>query len=236
MSVCSIVLAGSIIISPNAFAQTQDNSFDLVEKAESQGYVAEEKGLQGFIQDKADKEGKSYDYVAEDLYEKVEKIHQKYSTKPLYNDLSTSMSVNSSTTPANAVPLSSVISSYAIANYDHLVKNTEEVVSGDLNIEYGVDTVIYSSGSFREFVEVHEDTAFVIPSGTGTHDWSPAYERAELDSPTVVSFRAYGNLESTVSQSVSAGFELAGFSVASETGTTVTLRKSHQIVHEFSLY
>lgn len=236
------LLAASLIVSGGSFAsadtksESTDAQFDFIQKASEQGYEVEAQDLKIYIKEKANDENRTYEEVEGEIFAEVQRIHAKHSNEPLYNDLSTDISTSARTT--NAVPLSSVTQAYVtpLSNKTHLLKKTETVVSGGLNIQYGVDTVIYSSGSFREFVSINSSSAFVLPSGSGTHNWSPAYQTATLESPINVSFRAYGNLESTVSKSVSAGFTAAGFSISGTTGTTVTLRKSHQISHNFSLY
>ena len=232
-----LVVSGGGFASASTSAENPNAQFDFVQKAAEQGYTAEEKDLRTFIQDKAEAEGKTYDEVANDIFVKTQAIHAKYYDEPLYNDLTSEGNTFARAMGTqNAVPLSSVTNAYVMAESNLLLTNTETVVSGDLNIEYGVDSVVYSSGSFRNFVSINASSAFVLPSGTGTHNWSPAYETATLEDSQTVNFRAYGNLESKVDQSVSAGFELAGFSVSSSVGTTVTLRKSHQIDHNFTLY
>ncbi|WP_079707707.1 hypothetical protein [Paraliobacillus ryukyuensis] len=237
-----IVILGVLLLSfclttSSVSAASPSDSFDFEKRAEVNGFNAEKTNLEQFIEKRANKQGISYDEAANDIFNKVKKIHEKYSNKSLYNDLVNSSSNKLfSTRSVNSVPLSSVISSYALSTNDYLVTNTEEIVDGDLSIRYGVDTLLYNEGSFREFVEVYEDTAFVLPYGTGTHDWNGGYVRANKTSASKISFRAYGNLRSEVSVSVSAGFEAVGFSVSTEYGSTVVLRKSHQIAHTFSLY
>ncbi len=238
--VLGVMLFALFLATSNVSAATSSETLDFEKTAEENGFDTQKTDLRKFIEERAKKQGMNYTKAAKDVFESVKKVHEKYSNKPLYNDLinSSSKADNKeySRNIVNSVALSTVVNAYALSTSDYLVTNTEEIVSGDLSIQYGVDTLLYSEGSFREFVEVYEDTAFVLPYGTGSHDWNPAYERATKTSASKISFRAYGNLESVVSTSVSAGFELAGFSVSSQVGTTVTLRKTHQIAHVFSLY
>lgn len=245
----SLILSGGSLASAasaDSSMETKDTEFDFVQKAQEQGYTAEAKDLKQYIQEKANADGKTYDEIANEIFTEVQRIHAEHSDQPIYNDLITNEnSAPSALNSQNAIPLSAVTQAFVTteattattrANQKHLLKKTETIVSGGLNIQYGVDSVIYSSGSFRQFVSINASTAFVMPSGSGTHNWSPAYQTATLVDSQNVNFRAYGNLESTVSKSVSAGFSAAGFSISSTTGTTVTLRKSHQIDHTFTLY
>lgn len=239
----SLIVSGGSLASADSSMETKDTKFDFVQKAQEQGYTAEAKDLKQYIQEKANADGKTYDEIANEIFIEVQRIHAEHSDQPIYNDLITNEnSAPRALNSQNAIPLSAVTQAFVTtkasttANQNHLLRRTETIVSGGLNIQYGVDSVVYSSGSFRQFVSINPSTAFVIPSGSGTHNWSPAYQTATLVDSQNVKFRAFGNLESTVSKSISAGFSAAGFSVSSTTGTTVTLRKSHQIDHTFTLY
>lgn len=235
-----LILSSGSLASANSNSEAPENvKFDFVQKAAEQGYTASEQNLKTFIENKANNEGRTYDEVANEVFTEVQRIHSKYSDEPLYNDVTTEVNNSVRTLGSQSgTPLSSVTQSFVVAsNSDYLLRKTSSIVSGGkLSIEFGVDSVIYSNGSFREFVSIDSGSAFVLPYGNGTHNWSPAYETATLESSTTVKFRAYGNLESTVSKDLSVGFELAGFSISDSTGYTVTLRKSHQINHTFSLY
>ncbi|MEK5233015.1 hypothetical protein MHB42_14930 [Lysinibacillus sp. FSL K6-0232] len=179
------------------------------------------------------------------IFEETKKIHAKYSDKPLYNNLLE----NSMTNTNNAIPLTNVANTYSVtpietigsvgtqANTNYLMRKTDTVVSNYAYVTYGVDTVIYSSGSFREVVSVNSGTAFVLPGGSGSYTWANGYQTASKASSTTVSFRAAGNLEYKVNnRSISSGFSAAGFSLTATSGNTHTYRKFHQISHTFSLY
>ncbi|MFJ8088490.1 hypothetical protein ACIQ7N_09830 [Lysinibacillus sp. NPDC095746] len=245
----SLLTGGAV----TTFADNPSESLEQEEKNEvkpffevmdQQGYELEEKSLENYIQQLAKHEGKTYEEVATEIFEETKKIHAKYSDRPIYNNLLE----NSIPDTNNAIPLTNVTNTYsvtpsatdpsiqALANVDFLMKKTDVLVKNYASVTYGVDTVIYNSGSFREVVSVDAGTAFVLPSGSGTHTWLNGYQTASKASSTTVTFRATGNLEYAVSKSISAGFSAAGFSLSSTSGNTVTYRKFHQIAHTFSLY
>lgn len=232
-----LVFSGVSVASANSGANSQSTQFDFVEKAKEQGYRAEAQDLKKFIQTKADSENRTYEEVANEIFAETQKVHAEHSGQPLYNDLVSENNFSSRSLDSNATPVSNVLEAYVTkANVNHLLRRIETVVKGGLDVQYGVDTVIYNSGSFRQFISINPDTAFVLPYGSGIHTWNGGYQTATLTDSFNVGFRAYGNLESTVSYSLSAGFSAAGFSISSSNSTTVTLRKTHQIVHTFSLY
>ncbi|OWA35479.1 hypothetical protein B9G55_12630 [Saccharibacillus sp. O16] len=233
----SLLVSGGGAIHANSGTDPDNTKFDFVEKAQEQGYTAEAQSLKQYIQTKADDEGKTYEEVANEIFAETQKAHAQHSDQLLYNDLVSENVSARSVLNSNAEPVSSVLEAYGTkANMNHMLLKIENVVPNNLDIQYGVDTVIYNSGSFRQFISINASTAFVLPYGNGIHKWNSGFKTATLVDPLNVSFRAYGNLESEVSYGLSAGFSAAGFSISTSNGTTVTLRKTHQIAHNFSIY
>ncbi|EON72266.1 hypothetical protein [Lysinibacillus sphaericus] len=223
-----------------ASASTLEDS-DLNEIAEKNGYSIESVDLTDYIQEKALDEGRTYEEVANEIFAAAEAVHKRVSNEDLYNDLVTT------TDTLNAVPLSSVIESFDVSQNNFsalaadppakLFSNRHNLIKGEnFGLEYGVKAVVYSSGSFREFVSINKSTAYVTTYGSGKNSWDNLYTDPSIVNATTMNFDAKGALNFQVTKAYSAGFAAAGFDLSKTVGETYYYRLIHRVNYNFSLY
>ncbi|WP_427337907.1 hypothetical protein [Caloranaerobacter sp. DY30410] len=120
--------------------------------------------------------------------------------------------------------------------YYYVIIRAKQKVAPGVVIEIGVPGILYSQGTFREFVSIEEQKAYTDIVSYDIHQWKEFYVYAEKISGARVVLRGRGCVEISEPYAILHGINLKFWTYSNTINHAKYYRKTVNLFHEESLY